>query len=127
MKSLAKAGKLAVAALPVVGAGVGHASAAHAAATGDYTGAALDEAGNIPVAGDLLDAGRAGVALGTALDEATGYSEFTAAEGREWEAAARELGAGETLSTVAGVTGTLVNTVPLVHVVNRGYNWLFGN
>ena len=68
-RHLKKAGKRALAAIPVVGSFVGHASSAQAAASGDITGAALDEFGNVPVAGDLVDAGRAGYAVGEAINE----------------------------------------------------------
>ena len=57
------------AAVPVVGMVLGHASAAHAAASGDVQGAALDEFGNVPIAGDLVDAGRAGYSVGEAINE----------------------------------------------------------
>jgi RHS repeat-associated protein len=69
MAKLGKAGRRFAAAIPIAGAVLGHASAAHAAASGDVTGAALDEAGNIPIAGDLLDAARGGYALGEAINE----------------------------------------------------------
>jgi hypothetical protein len=68
-KHLKTAGKRAGAAVPVAGAIIGHSSAAHAAATGDVQGAALDEFGNVPVAGDLVDAGRAGYSVGEAINE----------------------------------------------------------
>jgi RHS repeat-associated protein len=60
--------KRAGAAIPIIGIVVGQASVAQAATTGDYTGAALDEFGFVPVAGDLVDAGRAGYALGEAIN-----------------------------------------------------------
>lgn len=66
---LSTAARRGLAALPVVGAILGQASAAQAAASGDVQGAALDELGNIPIAGDLLDAGRAGYALGESINE----------------------------------------------------------
>jgi len=57
------------AAVPVIGMVLGHASAAHAAASGDVQGAALDEFGNVPIAGDLVDAARAGYSVGEAINE----------------------------------------------------------
>ena len=63
------AAKRAGAAIPVAGIILGQASAAHAASTGDYPGAALDEIGFIPVVGDVIDAARAGGAVGEAISE----------------------------------------------------------
>lgn len=63
------------AAVPFAGAALGHASAAHAAAEGNYTDAALDEFGNIPLVGDVLDVGRAAYEITSGVDEILGVSD----------------------------------------------------
>jgi len=108
---LAKAGRHFAAAIPIAGIVLGQASAAHAASTGDYTGAVLDEAGFIPVAGDLLDAARGGVALGEALDEGLGISDVAAEHGERFENAAKFVGLGEDASRVVGATGAALSSI----------------
>lgn len=120
MAKLGKAGRHALAAIPIAGAVIGHASAAHAASQGDYTSAALDEAGFIPVAGDLLDAGRAGIALGEALDEGLGISTIAAEHGMAIQDAAKGLGMGETASFVVGAVGTVASSWTVAPVMAAG-------
>jgi len=108
---LAKAGRHFAAAVPIAGIVLGQASAAHAASTGDYTGAVLDEAGFIPVAGDLLDAARGGVALGEALDEGLGISDVAAEHGERFEKAAKFVGFGEDASRIVGATGAALSSI----------------
>lgn len=108
---LAKAGRHFAAAVPIAGIVLGQASAAHAASTGDYTGAVLDEAGFIPVAGDLLDAARGGMALGEALDEGLGISDVAAEHGDRFEKAAKFVGLGEDASRIVGATGAALSSI----------------
>jgi len=108
---LAKAGRHFAAAIPIAGIVLGQASAAHAASTGDYTGAVLDEAGFIPVAGDLLDAARGGVALGEALDEGLGISDVAAEHGERFEKAAKFVGLSEDASRIVGATGAALSSI----------------
>ncbi|MFD4444743.1 SpvB/TcaC N-terminal domain-containing protein [Nocardia sp. NPDC058519] len=108
---LAKAGRHFIAAIPFAGIVLGQASAAHAASTGDYTGAALDEAGFIPVVGDLLDAARGGVALGEALEEGLGISDTAAEHGERFEKAAKFVGLGEDASRFVGATGAALSSI----------------
>jgi hypothetical protein len=75
LQKLAKGVKLLGAAIPLAGTFISTAANASSAATlatsqssEDQREAALDLAGNVPVAGDLLDAARGGFALGEAAD-----------------------------------------------------------
>lgn len=110
---LGKAARHFAAAVPIAGIVAGHASAAHAASTGDYQGALLDEAGHIPVAGDLIDAGRGGIALGEALEEAFGISDVAAEHGALAEAGAKRLGLGEDASLLVGATGAAISSITI--------------
>jgi hypothetical protein len=114
LKLLKKAGKFGLAAIPFLGTWLGHASAAEAAASGDYAGAALDEAGNIPVAGDLLDAGRGGWALGEAIDEGLGITDLAQEDGKKAEAIAKKLGASDDTAMYIGATAAGLASVGLV-------------
>jgi hypothetical protein len=111
LTKLGKAGRHFVAAVPFIGIALGQASAAHAAAKGDYTGAALDEAGFIPVAGDLLDAARGGIAVGEALDEGLGISDVAAEHGERFEKAAKFVGLGEDAARIVGATGAAISSI----------------
>jgi hypothetical protein len=111
LTKLGKASKMAAKAIPFAGAAVGHASAAHAASQGDYTTAALDEAGMVPVAGDLLDMGRAGWELGGALDEGLGISEVAAEDGMAAQNAAKALGASEDTAVIVGAVTAGVSSI----------------
>ena len=102
LKSLGKAGRHLAAAVPLLGIAAGQASAATAASRGDYVGAAMDEAGFIPVAGDLLDAARGGYALGEAANDLLVNEDLAMRHGDVAKAAAQKLGAGETMSDVVG-------------------------
>jgi hypothetical protein len=111
-KSLLKAGRHFVAAVPILGIVAGQASAAHAASEGDYVGAALDEAGFIPVAGDVLDAGRGGMAVGEAATALLPSIEEKAMEtGEAFESAAKWVGFGEDTSRVIGAGGAAVGAI----------------
>ena len=96
-----------------VAAGIvaGQASAAHAASQGDYTGAILDEAGFIPVAGDLLDAARGGYALGEALDEGLGIGEVAAEYGTAAEALAKKAGLSGDAAMYVGATAAAISSI----------------
>lgn len=113
MGKLAKAGRHAMAAIPIAGIVAGQASAAYSVSEGDYVGAAMDEAGFIPVVGDLLDAGRAGVAVGEALDEGLGISDVASEHGFAVEGAAKKLGLGEDTSRVLGAIGAGVSSITI--------------
>ncbi len=128
LAKLGKAGRHLVAAIPVAGIILGQASAAHAASQGDYAGAAMDEAGNIPVVGDLLDAARGGIALGEALDEGLGISDVAAQHGQRFEQAAKAVGLGQDASTVVGAIGaglsaiTVAPSIALAQTVSGWFN-----
>ncbi|ERF71377.1 hypothetical protein EPUS_09301 [Endocarpon pusillum Z07020] len=111
LKLLGKAGRHFVAALPVLGMVMGHASAAHAAANGDLQGAALDEAGFIPVAGDLLDAGRGGLALGEALDEGLGISDVAVEHGAVADKLAQDMGFSRETSMYIGAGTSALSAI----------------
>jgi RHS repeat-associated protein len=108
---LGKAGRHLAAAVPILGIAVGQASVAHAASKGDYVGAALDEAGFIPVAGDLLDAARGGLALGEAANEFLVDQNRAMTHGEALKTAAQRIGAGETLSNMIGGLGAAGSAV----------------
>ena len=110
-EKLAKAGKFFLAALPIIGIFIGQASAAYSVSKGDYSGAALDEAGFIPFAGDLLDAGRGGYALGEALNEGLGIEEVAMKGGERFERGAKSLGFSEDAARVVGATGAALTAI----------------
>ncbi|WP_204043226.1 SpvB/TcaC N-terminal domain-containing protein [Acrocarpospora phusangensis] len=127
LTKLGKAGRHFVAAVPVAGIVLGQASAAHAASQGDYTGAALDEAGFVPVVGDLLDAARGGMALGEALEEGLGISDIAAEHGRLVEGVARSAGLSQDASMIVGATGAAVSAItvaPRIAVKRTIEGWL---
>ncbi len=70
--------KLLGAAVPFAGTSIGHASAVQAASEGRVGEAALDEAGNIPFWGDLLDAFRGSYEIASGVDEMLGISNSVA-------------------------------------------------
>jgi RHS repeat-associated protein len=102
LAKLGKAGRHFAAAIPFLGIAAGQASAAHAASQGDYAGALMDEAGFIPVAGDLLDAARGGYALGEVANELLVDEDMAMSHGEVAKAAMQKLGAGETVSNIVG-------------------------
>ncbi|MFD4368971.1 SpvB/TcaC N-terminal domain-containing protein [Rhodococcus sp. NPDC058521] len=108
---LAHAGRHFVAAVPLAGDILGHASAAHAASQGDLTGAALDEAGNIPFAGDLLDAFRGGLAVGEALDVGLGISDVAVEHGEQFEKAAQQVGLSGDTAMYIGAAGAALSSI----------------
>ncbi len=63
-----KSGRLFASAVFVSGWAISHSSAAYSASQGDLEGAALDEFGNVPIVGDLLDVARGSLEAGRALD-----------------------------------------------------------
>ena len=106
---LTKAGKLFAAALPVLGVALTTASNAQAATTlatsdsaVDKREAALDLAGNIPVAGDLLDAARGGFALGEAAGELMVDQELAMRHGDAAKGLAMKAGLPEDFANVVG-------------------------
>jgi hypothetical protein len=117
LAKLGKAGRHFAAAIPIAGIVLGQASAAHAASTGDYAGAALDEAGFIPVAGDLLDAARGGMALGEALDEGLGIGDVAAEHGERFEKAAKFIGLGQDASMIVGATGAALSSITVAPTI----------
>lgn len=117
---LAKAGRHFAAAIPLLGIAAGQASAAYSASQGDYTGAALDEAGFIPVVGDLLDAGRGGVAIGEALDEGLGISDVAGEHGMAVEGAAKKLGFSQDNSRLIGAFGAAASSITIAPTIAAG-------
>jgi len=110
VKSL-KAGKHFAAAIPFAGALLVQSSAAHAASEGDYTTAALDEAGMVPVAGDLLDAFRGGLALGEVANEILPLEEAAMKAGDATEKAAKYLGASDDTARIIGGIGAAAGAI----------------
>lgn len=125
LRVLGKAGRHFAAAVPLLGIVAGQASAATAASQGDYAGAALDEAGFIPVAGDLLDAGRGGYALGEAANEFLVNEDLAMKHGDAAKAAVQKLGAGETVSDVIGGLAAAGSAVGQVLVKGSPIGFLF--
>jgi RHS repeat-associated protein len=114
---LGKAGRHFAAAIPIAGIVAGQASAVYNASQGDYTSAALDEAGFIPVAGDLLDAARGGYALGEALNEGLGIDEVAAEHGTAVEGAAKSLGFSQDTSRIIGATGAALSSITIAPTI----------
>lgn len=108
---LTKAGRLAMAAVPVIGILATQASAAEAANRGDYVSAALDEAGMIPIAGDVLDAGRAGMAVGEAATELLPLERGAIATGEAFESAATWVGFEKDTARTIGAVGGAVGAI----------------
>ncbi len=125
LSKLGKVGKHFLAAIPIIGAVMGHASAAQAAAEGDYKGAALDEAGFIPVAGDLLDAARGGYALGEVANELLVDSDIAMKHGDIAKSVAEGLGAGETVSNIVGGMAAAASSIGQVMLKASPLGYLF--
>jgi len=111
LAKLGKAGRHIAAAVPLLGIAAGQASAGYNVSQGNYTEAVLDEAGFIPIAGDLLDAARAGVAIGEALDEGLGISDVATEHGLAVQGAAKSLGLGEDGALIAGAITAGVSSI----------------
>ncbi|KAL2060433.1 hypothetical protein VTL71DRAFT_9464 [Oculimacula yallundae] len=129
LKLLGKGGKKLLAAIPFVGAVLGHASAAEAAMSGDVKGAALDEFGNVPVAGDLLDAARGGMDIGEALEVGLGISDVAAGHGEKVRGLAKSLGFGEDASLYIGAGGAALSSItvaPRIALENTVKEWWGG-
>jgi RHS repeat-associated protein len=125
LAKLGKAGRHLAAAVPILGVAAGQASATYSASQGDYVGAALDEAGFIPVAGDLLDAARGGYALGEAANELLVNEDLAMKHGEMAKAAMQTLGAGETLSNVVGGLAAAGSALGQVLVKTSPVGFLF--
>jgi RHS repeat-associated protein len=125
LAKLGKAGRHLAAAVPVLGIAAGQASAAYSASQGDYVGAALDEAGFIPVVGDVLDAGRAGYALGEAANELLVDEDLAMKHGDVAKATMQKLGAGETISNIAGGIAAAGSAIGQVLVKASPIGFLF--
>lgn len=125
LAKLGKAGRHFAAAIPVLGIVAGQASAAHAASKGDYTGAAMDEAGFIPVAGDLLDAARGGYALGEVANELLVSESLAMKHGDVAKAMMQRMGAGEALANVAGGLAAAGSAIGQVLVKASPVGFLF--
>ncbi|KAF2630536.1 hypothetical protein BU25DRAFT_408450 [Macroventuria anomochaeta] len=129
LKLLGKGGKKLIAAVPFVGAVIGHASAAEAAMSGDIKGAALDEFGNVPVAGNLLDAARGGMDIGEALDVWLGISDVAAGHGDKVRENAKSIGFSEDTAFYIGAGGAALSAVtvaPRIAFENTVKEWWGG-
>ncbi|KAF2012901.1 RHS repeat-associated core domain protein [Aaosphaeria arxii CBS 175.79] len=129
LKLLGKGGKKLLAAVPFVGAVMGHASAAEAAMSGDIQGAALDEFGNVPVAGDLLDAARGGMDIGAALDAGLGISDVAAGHGEDVRKFAKDIGFSEDTAFYIGAGGAALSSItvaPRIALENTIKEWWNG-
>lgn len=122
---LAKAGKQFVKAVPFIGVGAGVAGAAYAASQGDTTTAALDTAGMIPVAGDLLDAARGGYALGEAVGELLVDSDKAMAHGEAAMSVAKDIGLNETASEIFGGVVTAGSAIAQASLKTSPIGFLF--
>ncbi|MBI5145809.1 MAG: VCBS repeat-containing protein [Thaumarchaeota archaeon] len=126
LKALGKAGRHLAAAVPLLGIVAGQASAATAVHQGDYTGAAMDEIGFIPVVGDLLDAARGGLALGEALNEGLGIEDVAGKHGMAVEGAAKSLGFSQDTSRLIGATGAALSSItvaPSIALQQTVFGW----
>jgi RHS repeat-associated protein len=129
LKLLGKAGKKFIAAVPFVGAVLGHASAAEAAMSGDVKGAALDEFGNFPVAGDILDAARGGMDIGEALNVGLGVSDVAAGHGVKVREYAKSIGfSADTALYIGAVAAGLsaITVAPNIAFENTIKEWWDG-
>jgi hypothetical protein len=128
--ALKKLGTKALKVIPFVGMGAGAASAVYEESQGNHVSAALDTVGLIPVVGDVVDAGRLGVAIGETADELLGISDVAAEHGAAVEGAAKYVGLGEDSSRVVGAIGagvssiTIAPTIAVSKKIAAGVSWL---
>ncbi|WP_268240800.1 toxin TcdB middle/C-terminal domain-containing protein [Streptomyces lacrimifluminis] len=111
--ALKKLGTKALKVIPFVGISAGVASAGYEASQGNTGTAALDAVGLIPVAGDVVDAARLGVAVGEVANEALGISDVAAEHGSAVEGAAKSLGINHDASVIIGATGAAFSAITI--------------
>ncbi|AGL03143.1 SpvB/TcaC N-terminal domain-containing protein [Desulfoscipio gibsoniae] len=124
--ALKKIGKKALKVVPFVGIGAGLYSAKAEAAQGNYGTAALEVVGLVPVAGDVVDAGRLGVAIGEAGSELLGIDTVAAEHGERFENAAKSIGLGDDASTIIGATGAALSSItvaPSIALKRKVMGW----
>lgn len=107
----AKAGKFVVAAVPFLGAGSAQASAAHNLSEGRPGEALMDEAGLVPVAGDILDASRGVIAVKEGIDEIVGTADVSFRHGESAMESAEELGMSEDSARIVGGVASAVSSL----------------
>ncbi|KAH7317419.1 hypothetical protein BKA65DRAFT_483637 [Rhexocercosporidium sp. MPI-PUGE-AT-0058] len=94
-----------------------------------HPGAALDEFGNVPVAGDLLDAARGGMDIGEALDVGLGISDVAAGYGDKVREYAKSIGFSEDTAFYIGARGAALSAVtvaPRIAFENMVKEWWGG-
>lgn len=126
MKVLKKLGAKALKVIPFVGIGAGLYSMEAEAAQGNTGTAVLEGVGLIPVVGDVVDAGRFGVALGEATMELSGGEEVAAEHGTAVEGAAKSLGLSEDTSRIIGATGAALSAItvaPTIGIKRKVASW----
>ncbi len=107
LAALVRGGGNALKVLGPVGMIVGLESSAAAAERGEYGVAAFELGTTVAgAAGDVVDAGRAGLDVGEAIGEYHGIYDKAGEHGEAVRAYTESLGAGETISTVAGGVAT---------------------
>jgi RHS repeat-associated protein len=111
--ALKQLGTKALKVIPFVGISAGVASAGYEASQGNTGTAALDAVGLIPVAGDVVDAARLGVAVGEVANEALGISDVAAEHGSAVEGVAKSLGINQDASRIIGATGAALSAITI--------------
>jgi hypothetical protein len=97
--------------IPFVGIGAGLYSTEAAAAEGNYGEATLEAVGMVPLAGDVVDAARLGVAIGEVGSELLGIDDVAQEHGTRFQQAAQSLGFGEDSATLLGATAAAVSSI----------------
>ncbi|TCK16760.1 RHS repeat-associated protein [Ancylobacter aquaticus] len=123
---LKKLGTKALKVIPFVGMGAGATSAAYEASQGNMGSATLDVVGLVPVVGDVVDAGRLGVAVGEAADQLLGISDVAAEHGAAAEGVAKRVGLSTDNARIAGaVTAGLsaITVAPTMAVQRTVTGW----
>lgn len=123
---LKKLGTKALKVIPFVGIGAGVTSMGVEASQGNYGTATLDAVGLIPVVGDVVDAGRLGVAIGEATTEALGIDKVATEHGEAVEGAAKSLGLSQDTSRIIGATGAALSSItitPTIAVTRTVVGW----
>ena len=109
--ALKKLGTKALKVIPFVGMGAGLASATAEAAEGNTGAAALDTVGLVPVLGDVVDAGRLGIAVGETADQLLGISVVAGEYGTAAEGLARNAGMSPDNARIVGGTAAALSAI----------------
>ncbi len=109
--ALKKLGTKALKVIPFIGMGAGLTSATAEAAQGNTGAAALDAVGLVPLVGDVVDAGRLGVAVGETADQLLGISDVAAEYGSAAEGLAKSAGLSTDNARLVGATTAAVSAI----------------